>query len=72
VGQARSEKQAVEGNGPHGSHGYVCEGGKPLDGRVTPVTLHTASPMKMEQTHCPEMAYILQTPANKPEQSIQH
>jgi hypothetical protein len=25
-GQVRVEKQAVEGNDPHGGHGYVCEG----------------------------------------------
>jgi hypothetical protein len=72
VGQARSQKKAVEGNGPRGSHRYVCEGGKPLDDRVTPVTLHTDSPMKMEQTHCPGMTYKLQTQANNPEQNIQH
>jgi hypothetical protein len=24
--QVRAEKQAVEGNDPHGDHGYVCEG----------------------------------------------
>jgi hypothetical protein len=41
-GYVRAEKQAVEGNDPHGGHWYICEGdtvlfrgkeGEPLDGR---------------------------------------
>ena len=27
-GQVRVQKQAVEGNDPHGGHGQVCEGGR--------------------------------------------
>jgi hypothetical protein len=36
----------------------------------TPVTLHTYSPMKMEQTGCSEtLAFKLQTSVNHPEES---
>jgi hypothetical protein len=36
----------------------------------TPVTLHTHSPMKMEQTGCSEMlAFKLQSPVNNPEET---
>jgi hypothetical protein len=36
-------------------------------------TLHTYSPMKMEQTVCSEtLAFKLQTPGNNPEESIRH
>jgi hypothetical protein len=36
----------------------------------TAVTLHTSSPMKMEQTECSEtLAFKLQTPGNNPEES---
>jgi hypothetical protein len=39
----------------------------------TPVILHTYPPMWMEQTECSKMlAYKIQTPANYPEESIQH
>jgi hypothetical protein len=38
----------------------------------TPVTLHTYSPMKMEQTGCSEtLVFKLQTPGNHPEENIQ-
>jgi hypothetical protein len=38
-----------------------------------PVTLHTYSPMKMEQTECSEtLAFKLQTPVNHSEESIRH
>jgi hypothetical protein len=37
----------------------------------TTVTVHTYSPMKMEQTECSEtLAFKLQTPGNNPEESI--
>jgi hypothetical protein len=39
----------------------------------TAVTLHTYSPMKMEQTECSEtLAFRIQTPGNNPEESTQH
>jgi hypothetical protein len=31
-GRVQVEKQAVEGNDPHGGHRYVCEGDKVLVG----------------------------------------
>jgi hypothetical protein len=35
-----------------------------------PVTLHTYSPMKMEETECSEtLAFKLQTPGNNPEKA---
>jgi hypothetical protein len=38
-----------------------------------PVTLHTYSPMKIEQTECSEtLAVKLQTPINHPEESIRY
>jgi hypothetical protein len=36
----------------------------------TPVTIHTYSPMKMEQTQCFEMAFKLQTSVNNPEENM--
>jgi hypothetical protein len=39
----------------------------------TAVTLHTYSPMKMEQTECSKtLAFEIQTPVNHPEESIKH
>jgi hypothetical protein len=40
---------------------------------LTAVTLHTYSPMKMEQTECSEtLEFKPQTPGNNPEETIRH
>jgi hypothetical protein len=48
-GQVQTEKQAVDGNDPHGSKGYISEGdtalfrgevGEPLDGKDQTITIY--------------------------------
>jgi hypothetical protein len=77
----------VEGNDPHGGHGYMCGGDtagvgvRRVSHRMAEIKILCFSgcllslgypPMKMEQTECSEtLAYKIQTPGNYPEESIQ-